>query len=132
MSARQEETKELIRELEALRNYLMDDSLDSGIPVLRETASDVSEPPAPKTASVSYLNIKNSPVKSAPQISEAMKEELRSQASPLIQELVDREMIQLEQRLIQTLNQRLEHWMDSYTFHQSEKSEPDNSYYHSN
>ena len=128
MSARRQEAEELIQELEALRNYLLDDGAVSEAPTFQDVpASTTEQKPANKPASVSYLN-----VKSAPHISEAMKDELRSQASPLIQEFVDREMIKLEHQLIQTLHQHLERWMDSYTLHQSADSEPESSYYHSN
>ncbi|OED44028.1 hypothetical protein ACH42_08620 [Endozoicomonas sp. (ex Bugula neritina AB1)] len=126
MSARQEETEKLIRELEALRNFLIDDSSTSESLVINN-APPVSRKPAAKPATVSYLN-----VKSVPGMGEAVKDELRSQAAPLIQEFIDKEMMQLEHQLIQTLNQHLENWMESYNFNQPEKPEPENSYYHSN
>ena len=127
MSVRRQEAEELIRELEALRNYLIDDSLTSEASVLKDAAPVPHPKPAHKPASVAYLNLK-----SAPQISEAMKEELRSRAAPLIQEFVDREMIKLEQQLIQTLNQQLERWMDSYNANPSTEFEPESRYCHSN
>lgn len=127
MSAREKETEKLIRELEALRNFLTDDSANIESPVPSDTTAMEPKKPAPKSATVSYLN-----VKSAPKMSEAMKEELRSQAAPLIQEFIDREMIQLEQQLIDTLNQHLERWMDSYRFTQATETQPTNNYFQSN
>ncbi len=118
MSAKRDEARALARELETLRQFLMDGNSDTLMLAPQEETPHCE----PKTASVSYLN-----PKIAPGLHESEKEKIRAKAAPLIQELVDNEMIRLEQQLIEKLNHHLEYWMDRGDF--SHSTEPETSYY---
>ena len=103
-----QENSDILHELENLKEYLQEDlSVDgSDIPLLKDVATI---PVTPRAASpVTQVDTPRSAC-----LTESMKEKIRQQAGPLIQEFVDREMIEMEQRLIKHLNEHLEKWMES-------------------
>ena len=107
MTIKQEKT-DILHELENLKEYLQEDLSGGGsdIPLLKDVAMI---PVTPRMASpVTQINTP-SPVC----LTESMKEKIRQKAGPIIQEMVDREMIEMEQRLIKHLNGHLEKWMDN-------------------
>ena len=107
MSTRRE-ANDILHELENLKEYLQEDisSPASDIPLLKDIATFPVSPVA--TSPVTQIDIPG------PQnLTEAMKEKIRQQAGPIIQELVDREMIEMEQRLIRQMNTHLEQWMNN-------------------
>ena len=104
----QQETTDILHELENLKEYLQEDlSLGgSDIPLLKDVATI---PITPRMASpVTQIN-----APAPANLTESMKEKIRQQAGPIIQEMVDREMIEIEQRLIKHLNEHLEKWMEN-------------------
>ena len=104
----QQETTNILHELENLKEYLQEDLSVGGsdIPLLKDVATI---PITPRVASpVTQISV------SVPtSLTESMKEKIRQQAGPIIQEMVDREMIEMEQRLIKHLNEHLEKWMEN-------------------
>lgn len=104
MSTRQQRD-DVLHELENLMEYLQEDVNAPGadIPLLKDVATIGAMASSP----VTQLNAPRPEV-----LTESMKEKIRQQAGPIIQEIVDREMIEMEQRLIKKLNQHLEQWME--------------------
>ena len=103
-----QEQIEILHELENLKEYLREDLSTGGcdIPLLKEVATI---PVAPRMTSPVTQIMAAKPA----DLTESMKEKIRQQAGPIIQEFVDREMIEMEQRLIKHLNQHLEKWMEN-------------------
>ena len=105
---KQQEQTNLLHELENLKEYLQEDLAMGGsdIPLLKDVAT------IPVTVQMaSPVTQVNSPRPA--NLTESMKEKIRQQAGPIIQEFVDREMIEMEQRLIKHLNKHLEKWMEN-------------------